>query len=134
MTRPLALVALLALPLSLAACRQDQTATLDTAPPPPRPADDDPFGTGDAGFQDDATAAPPVDDDPPVEEVTFTRTPPAQPSPPAGGRTHTIRKGDTLWSLAVQYYGNGQRWVDIANANPGVNPKKLYVGNDLVIP
>jgi len=59
------------------------------------------------------------------------------PQPPAPeSRTHTIQKGDTLWSLAVKYLGSGQRWPDIQKANPGMTlaPTKLPVGKTITIP
>lgn len=56
--------------------------------------------------------------------------PPVQPA----NRTYTIRKGDTYWAIATRVYGNGQRWVDIARANPSVDPKKLVIGQQIVLP
>lgn len=55
---------------------------------------------------------------------------------PAGGRTHTVQKGDTLYSLARKYYNNQSRWRDIYNANRDriSNPDKLRIGTELVIP
>jgi len=35
----------------------------------------------------------------------------------AGVRTHTVKKGDTLASIAAQYYKNKARWKDIQDAN-----------------
>lgn len=48
--------------------------------------------------------------------------------------TYTIRKGDTLWSLAEQFYGDGQRWVDIRRANPGLEPTNMAVGQEITLP
>jgi len=48
--------------------------------------------------------------------------------------SYTIRKGDTLWSISRQVYGNGNRWQDIASANNIANPKKLRVGQTLLLP
>ena len=36
------------------------------------------------------------------------------------GRRHMVAKGDTLFSLALKYYGNRSRWRDIYAANRGV--------------
>lgn len=55
------------------------------------------------------------------------------PTPPAA-RTYTIRKGDTLWSIAQRMYGNGQKWVDIAQANQSIDPKKLAIGQQITLP
>lgn len=59
-----------------------------------------------------------------------------QPLPPAQpvSRTYTIRKGDTLWSIANREYGSGQKWRDIAQANPSIDPKKLAIGQQIVLP
>ena len=59
---------------------------------------------------------------------------PAQFTTPAGPRTHTIQRGDTLWSLAARYYGAGPRWTQIRDANPGILPTKLRVGARIVVP
>ncbi len=53
---------------------------------------------------------------------------------PVTQATYTIQKNDTLWKIAERHYGNGQRWTDIAAANPGVNPKKLAVGQTITLP
>ncbi len=31
--------------------------------------------------------------------------------------THTVRAGETLWSLAARYYGDGHKWRELASAN-----------------
>ncbi|MDE5698171.1 MAG: LysM peptidoglycan-binding domain-containing protein [Lachnospiraceae bacterium] len=46
----------------------------------------------------------------------------------------TVKVGDTLWGFAVQYYGDGTRWQDIAQQNGIIDPKKLPVGKVLEIP
>ena len=53
-----------------------------------------------------------------------------------GSRTHTVAKGDTLYSLARQYYGDQRRWKDIYNANRSTinDPNMIRVGQRLVIP
>ena len=58
----------------------------------------------------------------------------ALPPAPAGPRIHTVARGDTFWSLAVRYLGDGQRWRDIQAANPGAVPTKLRIGQKIVIP
>lgn len=51
----------------------------------------------------------------------------------AGG-TYTVIRGDNLWNIAVEVYGDGFRWVDIAEANHLVNPSIIHAGNALTIP
>ena len=52
----------------------------------------------------------------------------------ASGRTHTIRRGDTLWAIAQSAYGSGNRWRDILAANPGITPRRLVVGKQVWLP
>jgi len=47
---------------------------------------------------------------------------------------YEVRRGDTLWSIAKRVYGDGKRWRDIASANGISNPRRLRVGQSLVIP
>lgn len=47
---------------------------------------------------------------------------------------HTVRESDWLWTLAERYYGDGAQWTKIANANPGIDPDELAVGQKLEIP
>ncbi|MCC0660661.1 LysM peptidoglycan-binding domain-containing protein [Clostridioides sp. ZZV14-6154] len=42
-------------------------------------------------------------------------------------KTHKVGKGDSLWSLAKKYYGNGDLWKKIYDAN-----KKLIKNPDLI--
>ncbi len=49
---------------------------------------------------------------------------------------HTVKKGDTLESLAKKYYGSKEKWPKIYNANQDIIPasKKASAGMQLVIP
>lgn len=51
-----------------------------------------------------------------------------------GDKVVTVKKGDTLWDLAVKYYGDGTKWKVIAKANGVKDPKKLPIGKKLTIP
>ncbi len=60
-----------------------------------------------------------------------------EPTAPTGApRRHTIRAGDTLFSLAHGYYGDAEKFGVIYQANRGVlsEPDPLPVGVELVIP
>ena len=50
-------------------------------------------------------------------------------------RTYTVKKGDSLWSIAKKFYGNGSKTSKIydADTNKKVTEKSLYVGEVLVI-
>jgi len=48
--------------------------------------------------------------------------------------TYTIQSGDTFWKIAKIKLGNGQRWDEIAKANPGLEPTKLPLGQVILIP
>jgi tetratricopeptide (TPR) repeat protein len=89
-------------------------------------------------------AAPAASDEAPViQAVPFSA--PTRPSATrtaatraaaTSGRTHTVAKGDTLFSLAQKYYGNRSKWRDIYGANRDVLPNEtaLKPGMQLKIP
>ncbi len=79
---------------------------------------------------DETAGAEPDEDtgiEPTAAERTATRTEP---------RTHVVRKGDTMISLARQYYGDPDKWTVIRDANREAvpNPDTMAVGVRLVIP
>ena len=51
-------------------------------------------------------------------------------------RQHTVVEGDTLFGLAERYYGDGDRFIDLYDANRDVlkRPDQLEVGTVLTIP
>jgi len=53
-----------------------------------------------------------------------------------GSRTYIVQSGDTLVSISRKFYKSPKRWKDIlaANRQSVPNPKKLTVGQTLVIP
>lgn len=57
-----------------------------------------------------------------------------KPQPIVKSRVHVVAHRETLWSIAVRYYGDGQRWREIAAANKDVDPVKLGIGERLILP
>jgi nucleoid-associated protein YgaU len=51
-------------------------------------------------------------------------------------KTYTVKKGDSLWKIAKQLYGNGSQYTKIYNANTDKikNPNLIYPGQVLAIP
>ena len=48
-------------------------------------------------------------------------------------KTHTIVRGETLWSVAEDSYGSGYNWTDIYNAN-NLKSQNVEIGQVLKIP
>lgn len=51
-----------------------------------------------------------------------------------GTKLHTIRKGETLWSIAQRYTGSGANYRQIAKLNNIKNPNLIYAGQTIEIP
>lgn len=67
-----------------------------------------------------------------------TATPRQTPTAPvsATAKRHVVARGDTLYSIAKRYYGNGNQWRTIYDANRSVMSSEtdLKIGTALVIP
>lgn len=50
------------------------------------------------------------------------------------GSEYTVQQGDTLFSIAQQAYGDGNKWPVIATANNISDPSLIYPGQVLYIP
>jgi LysM repeat protein len=63
---------------------------------------------------------------------------PSPTKPPAASqkRIHTVASGDTLSSIAEQYYGDASKWETIFEANKDILPdaNSLKLGQELKIP
>jgi len=99
----------------------------------------------------EASQPPEVASPPPVETwdtattspAVVVETPTAPPPPPAPGtstagtpQTYTMKRGDTLYSLARRFYSDGKLWTRIADANPDKirDVTDIPVGTVLTIP
>lgn len=76
------------------------------------------------------TAVEEAPDEPSADTTTL--------APPAGqeqaARTYTVRKGDTLYSIARRFYGDQRRFKDLVKANNLTDPNKIFPGQVLKIP
>ncbi|MGF1426129.1 LysM peptidoglycan-binding domain-containing protein [Kitasatospora sp. LaBMicrA B282] len=57
--------------------------------------------------------------------VTVTASGTGAVAAPAGvpqGQAYTVQDGDSLWAIAERFYGDGDRYQEIANANGIANP------------
>ncbi|HUO39831.1 MAG TPA: LysM peptidoglycan-binding domain-containing protein [Mycobacterium sp.] len=96
--------------------------TNTTEPPPPPP---------------EAAAPPPAPEVSAVAEEVAAPAPAAeQPPPPPqpAVRTYTVVSGDTLWAISERFYGDGNRYQQIADASGISNPDLIYPGQVLTIP
>jgi nucleoid-associated protein YgaU len=66
-----------------------------------------------------------------VEEAAAEAAP---PPPPPAPRTYTVLSGDTLWAIAERFYGDGNRYHDIAAASGISNPDLIHPGQVVTIP
>ncbi len=47
---------------------------------------------------------------------------------------HTVKEGESLWTISEIYYKSGYNWVDIRDANTVGNPDLIEAGTTLTIP
>ncbi|HSY50536.1 MAG TPA: LysM peptidoglycan-binding domain-containing protein [Thermoanaerobaculia bacterium] len=60
--------------------------------------------------------------------------PPDPSTWPAGSRTYTIKAGDTLWGLALQFFKNAYLWPQLWEANTWITDAHwIYPGDTLLI-
>jgi len=75
---------------------------------------------------------PPPPRSTPVERVELDSS--VKPASPA--KVYIVQAGDSLWSIAQQFYGNGLMWSHIYYANQSHihDPNLIYQGQKLTIP
>jgi len=76
---------------------------------------------------------------PAPQPVVYDSTPPANGAvaPVAGASAsgpYTVKKGDTLYSIAKTRYGSGKEYPKIVAANPGLSAEHLKVGQTIQVP
>lgn len=77
---------------------------------------------------------PDVEPEPEAEPEAEPPVRPIPPDPASIPRTYTVQAGDTFASIAEKFYGEERAWFDIAQANPSIDPKRLQVGQSIVLP
>ena len=71
----------------------------------------------------------------PVPTASVAPTPaPGSETAAISGTSYTVVPGDSLWKIAERAYGDGYKWVDIAQSNDLVNPDIIHSGNVLTLP
>ncbi|MEP7166606.1 MAG: LysM peptidoglycan-binding domain-containing protein [Candidatus Woesebacteria bacterium] len=82
------------------------------------------------------TATPAVKPTPMAKATPAPATAKPVPTQPASG-TYVVKKGDSLWKIAVSQYNDGYKWVEIYRANKsliGKNPGIIRTGQSLTLP
>lgn len=61
---------------------------------------------------------------------------PTGAAPPAGGETYVVQRGNSLWLIARQIYGNGSRYTAIYRANQDQieDADRIYPGQQFKVP
>lgn len=65
---------------------------------------------------------------------TTTTSPAAAATRSGRPEKYTIEPGDTLSSISLRYYGSERMWIDIAQANPTIDPIRLRPGQEIRLP
>ena len=69
----------------------------------------------------------------PLESQPEQVTPP--PVPEIKYFTHTIKwSGENLIRISRWYTGSGQNWLPIVEANPSIDPRRIKIGDSILIP
>ncbi|NLW86936.1 MAG: LysM peptidoglycan-binding domain-containing protein [Planctomycetes bacterium] len=113
----------------LAGCNKPQEPVQAVNPPEPTEVRDVNTLIGDDALAASEKVAPdpqPLIDPRPVPVL-------AQPTQPAQ-RTYVIQKGDTFMGIARKLYNNPARAKDIQAMNPTLDPRKLAIGQEILLP
>ncbi|KIV66268.1 5'-nucleotidase C-terminal domain-containing protein [Agrobacterium pusense] len=89
-----------------------------------------------------AAPAPAATTAAPAATPAPTPAAPATPAPPtttpaaaaAAASKYVVEKGDSLWKIAAEKYGDGALWQRIAKANTLKHPNHIEIGEELELP
>lgn len=71
----------------------------------------------------------------PKRKIAIPQTKRTTVSNPESPNAVRVKRGDSLWKLAVEYFGTGLRWRAIAAMNPNIsNPDRVRVGELVRLP
>lgn len=59
---------------------------------------------------------------------------PVEEAPAPAAQQYTVEGGDSLWAIAERFYGDGNQYPRIAEANGIDNPDLIHPGQQLTIP
>jgi 5'-nucleotidase/UDP-sugar diphosphatase len=114
----------------------DVTPADYVAPPkeakPATPAAPAPATTAQAPAATTPAAPAPAATAPTTPAPATTTSAPA--TTPADAAKYIVTRGDSLWKIAAEKYGNGAEWKKIAEANALKRPNHIEVGEELNVP
>ncbi|AHK03570.1 MULTISPECIES: 5'-nucleotidase C-terminal domain-containing protein [Rhizobium/Agrobacterium group] len=98
---------------------------------PAKPAASAPAATAPAATATAPAATPAPAPAAPAATAPATTTPAAAA---AAASKYVVAKGDSLWKIAAEKYGDGALWTRIAKANTLKRPNHIEIGEELEVP
>ena len=98
---------------------------------PTKPAAPAPAATAPAATATAPAATPAPAPAAPAATAPATTTPAAAA---AAASKYVVAKGDSLWKIAAEKYGDGALWTRIAKANTLKHPNHIEIGEELEVP
>ncbi|MDR5009671.1 5'-nucleotidase C-terminal domain-containing protein [Agrobacterium fabacearum] len=98
---------------------------------PAKPAAPAPAATAPAATATAPAATPAPAPTAPAATAPATTTPAAAA---AAASKYVVAKGDSLWKIAAEKYGDGALWTRIAKANTLKHPNHIEIGEELEVP
>ncbi|MIL10109.1 LysM domain-containing protein, partial [Salmonella enterica subsp. enterica] len=60
--------------------------------------------------------------------------PAVAPAPTAGPASYTVQPGQSLWSIAAEQLGSGERYRELMKLNPELRSGRLHPGMQIKMP